>query len=48
MSTEPGQQSMVRRRAVAMIHEAFAANGIEFASPMVQVGKGRAGTAVVS
>ena len=39
MMTKPGQQSMVRRRALAMIREAFTANGIEFASPTVQVGK---------
>jgi len=39
MMTKPGQQSTVRRRALVMIREAFAANGIEFASPTVQVGK---------
>jgi len=39
MTTKPGQQSMVRRRALVMIREAFAANGIEFASPTVQVAK---------
>jgi small conductance mechanosensitive channel len=46
MTTKPGQQSMVRRRALVMIREAFAANGIEFASPMVQIGKGRADAGV--
>jgi small-conductance mechanosensitive channel len=35
--TKPGHQSGVRRRAYAMIREAFAANGIDFASPTVQV-----------
>lgn len=39
MMTKPGQQSMVRRRALVLIREAFTANGIEFASPTVQVGK---------
>ncbi|MEK1890121.1 MAG: mechanosensitive ion channel family protein [Phyllobacterium sp.] len=37
MMTKPGHQSTIRRRAYAMIREAFAANGIEFASPRVQV-----------
>jgi small conductance mechanosensitive channel len=37
MTTKPGQQSGIRRRALAMIREAFAENGIEFASPTVQV-----------
>ncbi|MGO4569187.1 mechanosensitive ion channel family protein [Rhizobium sp. 2YAF20] len=35
--TKPGHQSGVRRRAYAMIREAFVANGIVFASPTVQV-----------
>ena len=39
MTIKPGQQSMVRRRALVMIREAFATGGIEFASPMVQVGQ---------
>jgi small conductance mechanosensitive channel len=38
MMTKPGHQSTIRRRAYAMIREAFAANGIGFASPTVQVG----------
>ena len=37
MTTKPGHQSGIRRRAYAMIREAFAANGIDFASPTVQV-----------
>lgn len=37
MMTKPGHQSTIRRRAYAMIREAFAANGISFASPTVQV-----------
>jgi small conductance mechanosensitive channel len=37
MMTKPGHQSSIRRRAYVMIREAFAANGIEFASPTVQV-----------
>ncbi|MCV3242156.1 mechanosensitive ion channel family protein [Mesorhizobium sp. ZC-5] len=35
---KPGHQSVVRRRAYTMIQQAFAANGIEFAQPTVQVG----------
>ncbi len=35
---KPGEQSMIRRRALALIREAFTANGIEFASPTVRVG----------
>jgi small-conductance mechanosensitive channel len=35
---KPGQQSVVRRRAYTMIQQAFAANGIQFAQPTVQVG----------
>lgn len=37
MMTKPGHQSTIRRRAYAMIRDAFASNGIEFASPTVQV-----------
>ncbi|PST61640.1 MULTISPECIES: mechanosensitive ion channel family protein [Rhizobium] len=37
MTTKPGHQSGIRRRAYAMIREVFAENGIEFASPTVQV-----------
>lgn len=38
MTTVPGQQSSIRRKAYAMIRDAFQANGIEFATPSVQVG----------
>lgn len=40
MTTKPGEQSMIRRRAFAMIRDVFVANGIEFASPTVQVAHG--------
>jgi small-conductance mechanosensitive channel len=35
---KPGHQSVVRRQAYTMIQQAFAANGINFAQPTVQVG----------
>ncbi|CAN7354169.1 mechanosensitive ion channel family protein [Phyllobacterium sp. LjRoot231] len=38
--TKPGHQSSIRRRAYAMIREAFALNGVGFASPTVQVAGG--------
>jgi len=38
MTTVPGQQTYIRRKAYAMIREAFQQNGIEFATPSVQVG----------
>ncbi|APG86483.1 small-conductance mechanosensitive channel transmembrane protein (plasmid) [Sinorhizobium americanum CCGM7] len=37
MTTKPGHQTQIRRRAQAMIKEAFDVNGIHFASPTVQV-----------
>ncbi|MEI2298157.1 mechanosensitive ion channel family protein [Ensifer sp. MJa1] len=37
MKTKPGAQTQVRRRAQVMIKEAFKENGINFASPTVQV-----------
>lgn len=37
-TAKPGWQSMIRRRAYAMIRKAFAENGISFAQPTVQVG----------
>ncbi|OAP39808.1 hypothetical protein AU381_09645 [Sinorhizobium glycinis] len=37
MTAKPGHQTQIRRRAQAMIKEAFDANGINFASPTVQV-----------
>lgn len=38
MTTAPGMQTYIRRKAYAKIREAFQANGIEFATPSVQVG----------
>ncbi len=37
-TAKPGTQTMVRRRAYAMIRQSFAENGIDFAQPTVQVG----------
>jgi small-conductance mechanosensitive channel len=37
MKTQPNEQFGIRRRAYAMINEEFAANGIKFAHPTVQV-----------
>jgi moderate conductance mechanosensitive channel len=37
MMTKPGQQFSIRRRAYALIKQAFDANGIKFAYPTVQV-----------
>ncbi|EJC81084.1 small-conductance mechanosensitive channel [Rhizobium leguminosarum bv. trifolii WSM2297] len=38
MTTVPGQQTYIRRKAYLMIREAFQANGISFATPSVQIG----------
>jgi small-conductance mechanosensitive channel len=38
MTTVPGMQTYIRRKAYARIREAFQENGIEFAQPTVQVG----------
>jgi moderate conductance mechanosensitive channel len=47
MMTKPGEQFVIRRRAYALIKQAFAANGIEFAFPTVTVARGgEAGAAV--
>ena len=47
MMTKPGEQFVIRRRAYALIKQAFDANGIEFAFPMVTVaGGGEASGAV--
>jgi small-conductance mechanosensitive channel len=47
MMTKPGEQFVIRRRAYALIKQAFAANGIEFAFPTVTVaGGGEAAPAV--
>jgi small-conductance mechanosensitive channel len=40
MMTKPGEQFPIRRKAFAMIKKAFDANGIQFAVPTIQVGKG--------
>lgn len=40
MMTRPGEQFVIRRRAYALIKKAFDANGIQFASPTVQVSGG--------
>jgi small-conductance mechanosensitive channel len=46
MMTKPGEQFPIRRKAFAMIKKAFDANGIQFAFPTVQVGKGDEDAAV--
>jgi small-conductance mechanosensitive channel len=38
MTTVPGQQTYIRRKAYAIIREAFIKSGIEFATPSVHVG----------
>ena len=38
MTTVPGMQTYIRRKAYAKIREVFLANDISFAQPMVQVG----------
>ncbi len=40
MMTKPGEQFVIRRKALAMIKKAFDANGISFAFPTVQVAQG--------
>jgi moderate conductance mechanosensitive channel len=40
MMTKPGEQTTIRRKAYAMIKQAFDANGIKFAFPTVQVAGG--------
>jgi len=37
MMTKPGEQFVIRRRALALIKQAFDENGIRFAVPTVQV-----------
>jgi small-conductance mechanosensitive channel len=37
MTTKPGEQFILRRKALARIKQAFAENGIAFAFPTVQV-----------
>ncbi len=48
MMTKPGYQTMIRRKAYMMIREVFAANGVVFASPTVQVAGGEASTAAAA
>ena len=49
MTTLPGQNSMIRRRALAMIKKVFDANGIKFAFPTVQIaGDGEPASAAVA
>ena len=48
MMTKPNQQFTIRRKAYAMIKKAFDANGIQFAVPTVQVGKGEEATATAA
>jgi small-conductance mechanosensitive channel len=49
MMTLPGEQFVIRRKALAMIKKAFDANGIKFAFPTVQVaGEGDASTAAIA
>jgi moderate conductance mechanosensitive channel len=48
MTTRPGEQFVIRRKAFARIKQAFQDNGIKFAVPTVQVagGGGEAAAAV--
>jgi small-conductance mechanosensitive channel len=49
MMTLPGENFVIRRKALAMIKKAFDANGVKFAFPTVQVaGEGGAATAAVA
>ena len=48
MTTKPGEQFVIRRKANAMIKAAFDANGIKFAYPTVQVSGGGAGDAAAA
>ena len=40
MTTQPGEQFVIRRKAYARIKQAFDENGIHFALPTVQVAGG--------
>jgi moderate conductance mechanosensitive channel len=46
MTTRPGEQFVIRRKAFARIKQAFQDNGIKFAVPTVQVAGGEAAAAV--
>jgi moderate conductance mechanosensitive channel len=48
MMTRPGEQFTIRRKAYAMIKKAFDENGINFASPTVQVSGGDDATAAAA
>ena len=48
MTTKPGEQFVIRRRAYGMIKKAFAANGIQFAFPTVTVAGGSEHDAAVA
>jgi moderate conductance mechanosensitive channel len=48
MMTKPGEQFVIRRRAYALIKQAFDANGIEFAFPTVTVAGGGESSAAVA
>ena len=40
MMTKPGEQFVIRRKALALIRKVFNENGISFAQPTVQVAGG--------
>ncbi len=48
MTTRPGEQFVIRRKAYAAIKKAFDANGIKFAFPTVQVAGGDSGVAAAA
>ena len=48
MMTKPGEQFVIRRKALAMIKKAFDANGIAFAFPTVTVAGGGTATGAVA
>ena len=48
MMTKPGEQFIIRRRAYAMLKQAFAENGIKLAFPIVQVAEGASGSAAAA
>lgn len=48
MTTVPGQQTFIRRKAYAMIRDAFQKNGIDFAQPSVQVGDDKTAAAAAT
>ncbi|HVI90302.1 MAG TPA: mechanosensitive ion channel family protein [Dongiaceae bacterium] len=48
MMTKPGEQFVIRRKAYAMIKQAFDANGINFAFPTVTVAGGGASDAAIA